>query len=114
MGRYLDEMANHIGKAAGDEQDEALLTTHFLGQNYSLALSCQARGLRRFVVRMQEPWPQTLVIGRLLPNGRARVFDHGVALFSDYLLHEGLFEEFCRDLKESLALCACGDPKMID
>lgn len=114
MGRYLDQMARHINSAPSDRQDGPLLETHFLGQNYRLTLACQSEGQRRFVVSMLEPWAQTLVVGRLLRTGRARVFAHGVALFSDYLLHEGLFEEFCRDIKESLALCACGDSKMMD
>jgi len=96
LGLYMD------GSHPANGHKDLMPKSHFWGQGYSLTLTCQARGLRRFVISMQEPWPHTAVIGRLEKSGKARVFAHGVLLLTDYLIHEGLFEEFSHDLSKAL------------
>lgn len=109
LGLYLDEMARHIKKPPqGITRDKTtlLLTTEMRGKRYRLNLACQAWGLRRFVVAMQEPWPHTFVVGRLKGNNRARAYSHGMALLYHYLESEGLIAEVHRDIRECLALSA--------
>ena len=108
LGHYLDEMARHASLPHGNTRDRSavLLRVGMQGKEYWLDVVCQAWGVRRFVVSMHEPWPQSFVVGCLRKNCRAHGYSHGMFLLFQYLRAEGLHGEVLGDLRECMALSA--------
>lgn len=104
--RFLNIMAGRIAGGKAADASGHLLETRFLGQSYSVSLVCCSQGLQRFMAFMEEPCAEQFLLGRLARDGTARVSEYGVWLFLGYLLSQGLFHDFRRDLSESLELCA--------
>lgn len=108
LDRYLAVMASRIDIRCPVAGQEFLLETSMVGSRYNVTFVCQARGQRRLMAVMTEPYAARFLLGRVLPDGSSRIISNGALIFFDYLWHEGLFQDFRRDLSESLALCDMG------
>lgn len=105
LDRYLAAMVRRIDIGGSAGHSGFLFETSIVSSRYSATFVCQARRQHRLMVIMTEPYAARFLLGRVLPDGSSRIVSNGVLTFFDYLWHEGLLQDFCRDLSESLSLC---------
>ncbi|MBU4243142.1 MAG: hypothetical protein KUA35_02100 [Pseudodesulfovibrio sp.] len=104
LDRYLAAMVSRIDIRGSSSNSGFLFETSIVSTNYAVTFVCQARRQHRLMVFMTEPYAARFLLGRVLPDGSSRIISNGALIFFDYLWHEGLFQDFCRDLSESLSL----------
>jgi hypothetical protein len=73
------------------------------GTGYELSIYCRNRGIRPFLADMRRPWPRKHYLGRLYRDGTGHVFEHGLRVFFNLLLEEGVLSAFIDDLASAVA-----------